>query len=228
MELRKIATVRNAYREKFGIPRQSNLTDIVSYIVFEKDFCDANALRGLEGFSHIWLIWGFSEVPSDTSFHPTVRPPRLGGNTRVGVFATRSPMRPNPIGLSSVRLKAILQTDDGPVLEVLGADILDGSPVYDIKPYLREFDSHADAVCGFTEDKAFPVLEVRVEPKVQASLRTALGDGYEALLQALSQDPRPQYQEDETRTYRMRYSSYDIAFTVRGNVLTVTHSESVR
>ena len=160
MKLKTIAHIRNAYKEKFGIPRQSGMTDIVSQVVFEKDYRDANAVRGLEGFSHIWLVWGFSEA--DDAFRPTVRPPRLGGNVRMGVFATRSPFRPNSLGLSSVRLKDIRQTDEGPVLEVIGADLLDGTPIYDIKPYLPEFDSHPDAASGFVQENEYEMLEVEI------------------------------------------------------------------
>lgn len=215
MQLKTIAHIRNAYREKFGIPRQSGLTDIVSRIVFEKEYRDMNALRGLEGFSHLWLIWGFSKA--DDSFRPTVRPPRLGGNTRVGVFATRSPFRPNPVGISSVRLKGILETEEGPVIEVIGADILDGTPIYDIKPYLSQFDSHPNAVSGFVDENEYQTLEVVLPDE----LREMLKDEAESLVQALRQDPRPQYQNDPGRVYGMRYSDYEIRFTVRENVLTV-------
>ncbi len=216
MELKTIAHIRNAYKEKFGIPRQSGMTDIVSQVVFEKDFRDANAVRGLEGFSHIWLIWGFSEA--DDAFRPTVRPPRLGGNVRMGVFATRSPFRPNSLGLSSVRLKDIRQTDEGPVLEVIGADLLDGTPIYDIKPYLPEFDSHPDAASGFVQENEYEMLEVEIsEEQIKK-----LGPDARPLIQALRQDPRPHYQDDPDRVYGMRFSAFEIRFTVKGNVLTVS------
>ena len=207
------------YKEKFGIPRQSGMTDMVSKIVFEKEFRDINALRGLEGFSHLWLIWGFSKngEDGDEPFRPTVRPPRLGGNTRVGVFATRSPFRPNPLGLSSVRLKQIIETDEGPVIEVLGADLLDGTPIYDIKPYLASFDCHSDAKSGFVDEKEFRVLKVLLSDEQKA----VLGPDAAILEQTLSQDPRPQYQDDPSRVYGMRFSDYEISFTVRGDVLTV-------
>lgn len=216
MELKTIAHIRNAYKEKFGIPRQSGMTDIVSEIVFEKEYRDANALRGIEGFSHLWLLWGFSE--SDDSFRPTVRPPRLGGNTRMGVFATRSPFRPNPIGISSVKFKAVRQTDEGPVIEVLGADLLDGTPIYDIKPYLPEFDSHADAKAGFVDENEYRILKVIISDEQKARL----GQDAEPLVQALMQDPRPHYQDNPNRVYKMRYSDFDISFTVSEDTLTVT------
>ena len=216
MEIKTIAHIRNAYKEKFGIPRQSGMTDIVSQVVFEKDYRDANAVRGLEGFSHIWLVWGFSEA--DDAFRPTVRPPRLGGNVRMGVFATRSPFRPNSLGLSSVRLKDVRQTDEGPVLEVIGADLLDGTPIYDIKPYLPEFDSHPDAASGFVQENEYEMLEVEIsEEQIKK-----LGPDARPLIQALRQDPRPHYQDDPDRVYGMRFSAFEIRFTVKGNVLTVS------
>ncbi|MBQ3317432.1 MAG: tRNA (N6-threonylcarbamoyladenosine(37)-N6)-methyltransferase TrmO [Spirochaetales bacterium] len=224
MQLKPIAHIRNSFKEKFGIPRQSGLADIVSEIVFEKEFRDANALRGLEDFSHIWLLWGFSDnVDHDgSSFRPTVRPPRLGGNERVGVFATRSPFRPNPIGLSSVRLKSIKMTDDGPVLVVRGADLMDGTPVYDIKPYLRDFDSHSDARSGFADDRQYNTLEV-VFP--QELLDMIPVQDREPLVQALGQDPRPHYQDDPERVYGMLFGDRNILFMVSGGTLTVTGIE---
>lgn len=220
MQLKTIAHIKNMYKEKFGIPRQSGMTDMVSQIVFEKDFRDINALRGLDGFSHLWLIWGFSEVDSKATkgaFRPTVRPPRLGGNTRVGVFATRSPFRPNPLGLSSVRLKQILETDEGPVIEVIGADLLDGTPIYDIKPYLAQFDSHSEAKSGFVDENEFRVLNVVITDEQKA----ILGSDAEILEQTLSQDPRPQYQDDPERVYGIKFADYEIKFTVRKDVLKV-------
>lgn len=224
MQLRPIAYIHNSYREKFGIPRQSGLADIVSEIVFEKEFRDVNAVRGLEDFSHIWLLWGFSDNgdPDGSSFRPTVRPPRLGGNERVGVFATRSPFRPNPIGLSSVRLESIKMTDDGPVLVVRGADLMDGTPVYDIKPYLRDFDSHADARSGFADDRKYNTLEV-VFP--QELLELIPVQDREPLVQALGQDPRPHYQDAPERVYGMLFGDRNILFMVSGGTLTVTGIE---
>ena len=218
MELRPIAHIRNSFKEKFGIPRQSGLSDIISEIVFEKEFRDANALRGLEGFSHIWLIWGFSANKDESSFRPTVRPPRLGGNERAGVFATRSPFRPNPIGLSSVALEDILQTEEGPVLKIRGADLMDGTPIYDIKPYLREFDCHPDARSGFVDDREFETLEV-VFP--QELLDKIPEQDRMALVQALKQDPRPQYQDDPDRVYGMLFGNQNIRFSVCDKKLTV-------
>ena len=224
MQLRPIAYIHNSYREKFGIPRQSGLADIVSEIVFEKEFRDVNAVRGLEDFSHIWLLWGFSDNGDHdgSSFRPTVRPPRLGGNERVGVFATRSPFRPNPIGLSSVRLESINMTDDGPVLVVRGADLMDGTPIYDIKPYLRDFDSHSDARSGFADDRQYNTLEV-VFP--QELLDMIPVQDREPLVQALGQDPRPHYQDDPERVYGMLFGDRNILFMVSGGTLTVTGIE---
>jgi len=220
MQLKTIAHIRNMYKEKFGIPRQSGMTDMVSQIVFEKDFRNINALRGLDGFSHLWLIWGFSEVDSKAAkgaFRPTVRPPRLGGNTRVGVFATRSPFRPNPLGLSSVKLKQIKETDEGPVIEVIGADLLDGTPIYDIKPYLAQFDSHSEAKSGFVDENEFRVLKVVITDEQKVILGSDAG----IIEQTLSQDPRPQYQDDPERVYGIKFADYEIRFTVRNDVLTV-------
>ncbi len=217
-ELRTIAHIHNGFREKFGIPRQSGLSDIESRIVFEKDYRDANAVRGLEGFSHIWLLWGFSANEQDQTFRPTVRPPRLGGNERMGVFATRSPFRPNPIGLSCVRLKETIITDDGPVLTVIGADLMDGTPIYDIKPYLSQFDSHPEASCGFVDQRDYGTLEVEF-PKELRDLIPA--DDLPPLMQALQQDPRPHYQEDPQRIYGMAFGSFNVRFKVKSGVLTV-------
>ena len=218
MELRPIAHIRNSFKEKFGIPRQSGLSDIISEIVFEKEFRDSNALRGLEGFSHIWLIWGFSANKEECSFRPTVRPPRLGGNERAGVFATRSPFRPNPIGLSSVVLEEILQTDEGPVLKIRGADLMDGTPIYDIKPYLRDFDCHPDARSGFVDDREYDTLEVVFPQKLLDKIPE---QDRLALVQALEQDPRPQYQDDPDRVYGMLFGKQNIRFSVSGKKLTV-------
>ncbi|MBP5162462.1 MAG: tRNA (N6-threonylcarbamoyladenosine(37)-N6)-methyltransferase TrmO [Spirochaetales bacterium] len=224
MLLKPIAHIRNSYREKFGIPRQSGLTDIVSEIVFEKEYRDMNALRGLEGFSHIWLLWGFSDNRNqdESSFRPTVRPPRLGGNERVGVFATRSPFRPNPIGLSSVELEDITQTDEGPVLRIKGADLMDGTPVYDIKPYLRDFDCHPDARSGFVDERQYGTLDVVFPQKL---LEKIPEEDRTPLVQALEQDPRPHYQDDPERVYGMLFGDRNILFTVSGGILTATGIE---
>ena len=218
MNLKIIARIHNDFSEKFGIPRQSGLVRNESRIVFEKEYRDMNAIRGLEGFSHIWLLWGFSETPADEAFRPTVRPPRLGGSKRVGVFATRSPFRPNPIGLSSVELKQAIETDDGPVLIVVGADLLDGTPIYDIKPYLPEFDSHPDAKAGFVESSVYRTLEVQIDDELSAKIPDNLRL---PLIQTLEQDPRPHYQNDPERVYGMKYADLEIRFKVCGKRLIV-------
>lgn len=211
MNLKIIARMHNDFPDKFGIPRQSGLVRNESRIVFEKDYRDTNAVRGLEGFSHIWLLWGFSETPSDEVFRPTVRPPRLGGSKRVGVFATRSPFRPNPIGLSSVELKETIETDEGPVLVVIGADLLDGTPIYDIKPYLPEFDSHPEAKAGFVDSAQYRTLEVSIDDEFADRIPDHLRL---PLIQALEQDPRPHYQDDPDRIYGMKYADLEIKFKV--------------
>ncbi len=218
MILKTIAHIHNDYTQKFGIPRQSGLARNISRIVFEEEYRDANAVRCLEGFSHIWLLWGFSETPEEESFRPTVRPPRLGGNQRVGVFATRSPFRPNPIGLSSVELKEVIETDEGSVLVVIGADLLDGTPIYDIKPYLKQFDSHSDAISGYVESSEYRTLDVVIPSEL---LERIPEDSREPLVQALEQDPRPHYQDDPNRVYGMKYSDLDIRFNVSGDTLRV-------
>ena len=221
MELRQIAHIRNDYRGKFGIPRQSGLADNISTIVFEPQFRDANALRCIEGFSFLWLLWGFSEVRGVSDgepFRPTVRPPRLGGSARVGVFASRSPFRPNPIGISSVSLVSVSESEEGPVIVVSGADLMDGTPIYDIKPYLPQFDSHPDAKAGYVDLNEFQVLSVVFPPALLSLVPERKRD---ALVQALSQDSRPHYQDEDTRVYGMEYGDMDIRFTVSGTVLTV-------
>ena len=218
MELKIIARIHNDFSEKFGIPRQSGLVRNESRIVFEKEYRDMNSIRGLEGFSHIWLLWSFSETPADEAFRPTVRPPRLGGSKRVGVFATRSPFRPNPLGLSSVELKQTIETDEGPVLIVVGADLLDGTPIYDIKPYLPEFDSHSDARAGFVEDAQYITLEVEIAPSL---LDRIPQQHRKPLIQALEQDPRPHYQDNPERVYGMKYADLEIRFKVCGKRLIV-------
>ena len=218
MTLKIIARIHNDYPQKFGIPRQSGLVRNESRIVFEKEYRDMNAVRGLEGFSHVWLLWGFSETPPEEAFRPTVRPPRLGGSKRVGVFATRSPFRPNPIGLSSVELKQTIETEEGPVLIVIGADLLDGTPIYDIKPYLPEFDSHPEAKAGFVEDARYNTLEVEIDPEI---LNRIPQEHRAPLIQAMEQDPRPHYQDDPERVYGMKYADLEIRFKVCGKRLIV-------
>ncbi len=218
MELKVIARIRTDFPSKFGIPRQSGLAKTQAVIVFEPAYRDPAALRGLEEYSHLWLIWHFSANPV-RGFSPTVRPPRLGGNKRMGVFATRSPFRPNPIGLSSVRLVGIERTEEwGTVLRVEGADLMDGTPILDIKPYLPYTDCHADAVGGFAQRVAFNKLTVEFPAEWKALLSV---EKAEALTEILSEDPRPSYQEDAERIYGMPFAGFDVRFRVRDNVLTV-------
>ena len=218
MEIEPIAHIRTDFKEKFGIPRQSGYAEgCIGTIVFEPKYRNPDALRGLEGFSHIWLIFDFSENHRE-GWDPMVRPPRLGGNTKVGVFASRSPFRPNSMGLSSVRLRSIEHTDEGDVLIVEGADLLDGTPVYDIKPYIRHSDCHTDAVSGFADSAIDHRLTV-TDP--QRLLNVIPEEKRKVLIGCLELDPRPSYHEDERR-YGMRFSDYDISFTVEGNVLKVT------
>ena len=215
-----IAHMKSDFPSKFGIPRQSNLaSSLRSTIVFEPEYRIADALRGLEGYSHIWLIWQFSQnVRSDWS--PTVRPPRLGGNTRVGVFATRSPFRPNNLGLSCVKLEAIEQHPTlGPVIHVSGADLMDGTPIFDIKPYVPYADSFPDALGGFTDTAGAFLLKV-VFPEELLALFPE--EKQAAVLEVLSHDPRPSYQRDPSRTYGLPFAGYDIRFQVLEDTLTVT------
>lgn len=215
-----IAKIHNDFKEKFGIPRQSGLSgELLSRIVFEPEYRNPDALRGIDGYSHLWLIWEFSEsVREDWS--PTVRPPRLGGNKRIGVFATRSPFRPNPIGLSSVKLEAIEQTkNEGTVLVVSGADLLDGTPIYDIKPYIAYSDSHPNAVSGFAEEAQNYRLNVVFCKELLSKVRESKQN---SLIKVLEQDPRPSYQNDPEREYGMRFSDYEIFFKVTDDTLTVT------
>ena len=215
-----IARIRNDFKEKFGIPRQSGILEsFESRIVFEKEYRIPEALRGIEGYSHLWLIWEFSEAKRD-SFSPTVRPPRLGGNKRMGVFATRSPFRPNPIGLSSVKLIEVRQTEnEGTVLIVSGADLLDGTPIYDIKPYLSFTDSHPDAVCGFADTVADYILHVEFPEELLCRIEESKRD---SLVRLLADDPRPSYIEDGERIYTFSFAEYEISFKVAQEVLTVT------
>lgn len=214
-----IARIHTDFPTKFGIPRQSGLVDALkAMIVFEPEYRNADALRGLEGFSHIWLIWEFSEAVR-SEWSPTVRPPRLGGNTRMGVFATRSPFRPNPLGLSSVKLDGIeLHPEFGPVLYVLGADLMDNTPIYDIKPYLPYTDSHPEAVGGFIDPLGERLLEVNFPEKW---LNLIPKERQKALLGVLALDPRPSYQDDPKRVYGIEFAGFDIRFTVEGAALSV-------
>ena len=218
MEIEPVAHIRTDFKEKFGIPRQScYVKDSVGRVVFEPKYRNPDALKGLAGFSHIWLIFDFSENHRE-GWDPMVRPPRLGGTTKVGVFASRSPFRPNSLGLSSVRLKSIEHTDEGDVLIVEGADLLDGTPIYDIKPYIRHSDCHADAVSGFADAAMDHRLSV-TDP--EGLLNVIPEEKRIILVGCLELDPRPSYHEDERR-YGMRYADYDISFTVEGDVLKIT------
>ena len=214
-EIRPIAFFRSPLTSKFGIPRQSGLADnLVGKIVFESQYQREEALRGLEDFDYLWLIWGFSANKSTDEGKLTVRPPRLGGNERLGVFATRSPFRPNGLGLSSVRIKRIV---DG-VIEVIGADLMDGTPIYDVKPYISYVDTHPDATRRFSDKKEWKLLSVII-----AEEYSKLFDAEElaALKEVLSQDPRPQYQHDAARVYGMPFAGKDVKFRVEGDVLEV-------
>ncbi len=232
MTIEPIAYFHSPFSTKFGIPRQAGLAkELRGRIVFEEAYRNADAVRGLEGFDYIWLIWGFSgNMPAHglkeagspegltaagTSFRPTVRPPRLGGNARIGVFASRSPFRPNGLGLSSVQIESI---GDGPVIDVIGADLMDGTPIYDIKPYVTYTDSHPQARSGFVDESAWEKLEV----VIPESLNEILGaDRTKALKEVLEQDPRPQYQDDPEKVYGMIFYGHDIRFKVCGPTLTV-------
>ena len=221
--LKIIAHIENDFTTKFGIPRQSGLASFESTVVFEPEFRNDDALRGLEGYSHLWLIWKFSEAERDT-WSPTVRPPRLGGNKRVGVFATRSPFRPNPIGLSSVELIGIKKTSKGSVLKISGADLMNGTPIYDIKPYLSFTDSHPDAACGFADEKKSYSLTVDIDDLLLSKIPQ---EKRGALLNLLSGDPRPQYIDDSDRIYGFSFSNFEIKFKVSNGTLYVTEISEV-
>ena len=223
MEIRQIGHMVSDFSEKFGIPRQSGLVEeLESLVVFEPEWRDENALRGIEGFSHVWLIWEFSQARRE-GWSPTVRPPRLGGNQRMGVFATRSPFRPNPLGLSCVRLLGVEKHPSyGTVLRVGGADLLDGTPIYDVKPYLPQADCHPEALGGFAESTPWHGLEVEMRPELLAKVPT---DKRRALLAVLAQDPRPSYQADPTRVYGMSFASLQIKFQVQDGILKVVDVE---
>ena len=225
MTISPIAHFHSPLTSKFGIPRQSGIADSLhGTIVFTPEYRNADALRGLEGFDFLWILWGFSENIHSAK-HATVRPPRLGGNTRIGVFATRSPFRPNNIGLSSVRIADIqIATPDGPVIEVVGADLMDGTPIYDIKPYLPEFDSHPEAKAGFVNSNEWQPLEVKFLPTADNSRFTPTD--VNTITQLLSQDPRPHYHSSPDRLYGMTYKGYDIRFRVEGGKVIVEKIES--
>lgn len=213
-----IAHIRSDFAEKFGVPRQSGLVDALeASIVFTPPYRSPDALRGLEDFSHLWLIWVFDRAIRE-SWSPTVRPPRLGGNARMGVFATRSPFRPNPIALSCVKLEGIEQTAEGPVLRVRGADLVDGTPILDIKPYIPYADCHPDALGGFAAVPAGESLTVEIPPEL---LERIPAQRREALRGVLAQDPRPHYQNDPNRVYGFPFAGMEVRFTVEGTILRV-------
>lgn len=220
VEMKAIARYHCDFPTKFGLPRQSSLaTKLQGKIVFEEEFRNPDCLRGLEGYSHLWLLWHFSKAEKEGR-SPTVRPPKLGGNKRMGVFATRSPFRPNPVGLSCVKLERIdLTAKDGPVIYVSSGDLMDSTPIFDIKPYLPYADSFPDALSGFSLSKDGGILAVDFSEDLQAVIPKPL---LPALFEALSHDPRPGYQNDSGRIYYMRYSDFDIGFKVEAGTLTVT------
>lgn len=214
-----IAHIRSDFREKFGIPRQSGLVDSLTARVVLEPYCrNPEALRGIEDFDYLWLIWKFSANHHD-GWKPTVRPPRLGGNARIGVFATRSPYRPNPMGLSCVKLVGVdWEAADGPALIVAGADLLDGTPIYDIKPYLPYVDSHPEARGGFGAEKKDYHLNVKFPAELLAKLPQ---EKQEAIVEVLAQDPRPAYQDDPERVYGLNFAGFELHFTVKEGTLTV-------
>ena len=224
MEIKPIARFRSPFSSKFGIPKQAGLVaELEGQIVFEPEYRNPDFLRGMEGFDFLWLIWEFSANRHKAN-SPVVRPPVLGGNEKVGVFATRSPFRPNNIGLSSVRISRIeWETSKGPVVHVKGADLMDGTPIYDIKPYVVYADSHPDARSGFVDDRKWAKLDVEISEEMKEYLKEqGLTDGkIEILKEVLAQDPRPHYQKDPHKVYGMPYEGMDIHFSVSDHTLTV-------
>ena len=221
-----IAKMRSDFPEKFGIPRQSGLIkELESTIVFEPEYRNDDALRGLEDFSHLWIIWQFSKAVRN-EWSPTVRPPRLGGNTRLGVFATRSPFRPNHMGLSSVKIIGLEHTAQfGTVIRVAGADLMDGTPIFDIKPYIPYCDSHPDAAGGFTDTVSDFTVKVDIDPDLLANFPESKRN---ALIELLSHDPRPTYQSDPNRVYGLAFSGHNIQFTVSNSTLHVLNIETIK
>lgn len=218
MEIKEIAYIHTPFPDKFGIPRQSGMADLPCEIVFTPEYRIDEALRKIEDFSYLWLLWGFS-LSDKKKWSPTVRPPRLGGNRHVGVFATRSPYRPNPIGISSVKLLGVEKTKKyGKILHISGADMADGTPIYDIKPYLAYTDSHPDAAGGFADDALHHILDVEYDPGVESQIPPELEPGVRSLLAC---DPRPSYHDDPDRIYGVHIYGFDIRFTVEKNKLTV-------
>ena len=224
-QIRVIARMKSDFPTKFGIPRQSGLVEeLRSTVIFQPEFRNPDALRGIEGYSHLWLIWQFSEAVRD-DWSPTVRPPRLGGNTRIGVFATRSPFRPNSLGLSCVRLLGVEQTEEyGTVLHVGGADLMDGTPIFDIKPYIPYSDSHPQALGGFTDTADSFLLDVDFPAHLLEKLPESKR---EAAIGVLSHDPRPSYQRTSDRVYGLGFAGFDIRFRVDNRMLTVLEVNSI-
>ena len=224
MVISPIAYIHTEFSEKFGVPRQSGLAgSLRGTVVFTPEYRNADAVRGLEGFSHLWLIWGFSANRHD-EWQPTVRPPRLGGNDRMGVFATRSPYRPNQLGLSCVEIEAIdFKSADAPLIYVRGADLMDGTPIYDIKPYIKYADSRPQAVCGYVD----ALQERRLTVDFPDSIASVLADRavYEALVETLSLDPRPSYHSDPEREYGLSFAGFNVRFKVCDDLLTVISVE---
>lgn len=222
--INNIARIRTDFPTKFGVPRQSGLAALKATIVFELPYRDSSAIRGLEGFSHIWLIWQFSEAVG-SKVSPTVRPPRLGGNTRMGVFATRSPFRPNHMGLSSVKLEGIeIHPEWGPVLHVSGVDMIDQTPIFDIKPYLPFTDSHPEAIAGFATSFADYKLQVDFPEQWLTLIPEPLREG---LYNVLEQDPRPAYIQESSRVFGISFAGFDVRFMVENDILTVVQIENV-
>lgn len=225
LKIEALATIHNDFTTKFGIPRQSGLANkLVSRIVFEKKYRNPDAFRGIEQYSHLWLVWYFSQSDRE-GFTPTVRPPKLGGNTRMGVFATRSPFRPNHLGLSCVKLERVIKDEKlGVVLEVSGADLMNGTPIFDVKPYLPYCDAVVDAKNGFALAETEGSLTVTDEKK---HLEIIKEEKREGLLEILSHDPRPAYQEDSNRVYVMPFAEFEVSFIVSGDVLEITEVKKI-
>ena len=222
MIINPIAYIRTEFPEKFGVPRQSGLASALrGTIAFVPEYRNADALRGLEGFSHLWLIWEFSANPEREDWQPTVRPPRMGGNERMGVFATRSPFRPNPLGLSCVEIESVqYDHQEGPVIHVKGADLMDGTPIYDIKPYIKYADARPHAVCGYVDKLEERTLKVVIPSEISSGVQDK--SLLEALVQTLSLDPRPSYHDDPEREYGLSFAGMNIRFKVFLRILTVT------
>lgn len=229
MTIEPIAYIKTDFPEKFGVPRQSGLAEsLTGRIVFEPQYRNIEALRGLDGFTHIWLIWEFSaNRKAAGEWQPTVRPPRLGGNQHMGVFATRSPFRPNPLGLSCVELDRIdLDTPEGPVIVVKGADLMDGTPIYDIKPYIKYADSRPEAACGYVDSLEESCLDVVIPESIAAQINDKAK--FQTLVETLKLDPRPSYHNDPARIYGLSFSGYNVRFTVSDTVLTIIDVEQLQ